>query len=83
MISSLSNIRNAAKIKHLLSKDFATAIGLGTVVQQPRGYKRPTRRVMKSPERFPNVRTRAREYQVCEEDVVISRDRLELLQMEQ
>jgi hypothetical protein len=38
--------------------------GLGKVAPVPRGYKRPTRRVMKTPERLPNVRTRAEEYSV-------------------
>jgi len=40
------------------------ASGFGKVAPVPRGYKRPTRRVMKTPERLPNVRTRAEEYTV-------------------
>jgi hypothetical protein len=42
----------------------APATGFGKVTPLPRGFKRPTRRVMKSPERLPNVRTRAHEYSV-------------------
>ena len=45
-------------------KLFAATPSFGKVIPLPRGYKRPTRRAMKSPERFPNVRTRAREYTV-------------------
>ena len=42
----------------------APASGFGKVAPVPRGYKRPTRRVMKTPERLPNVRTRSHEYSV-------------------
>lgn len=45
-------------------RSFAVATGFGKPVAIPRGYKRPTRRVMKSPERLPNVRTKSSEYTV-------------------
>jgi hypothetical protein len=42
----------------------ANPTGFGKVAPQPRGYKRPTRRVMKSPERLPNIRLRPADYSV-------------------
>ena len=47
---------------------FAASPGFGKAVQLPRGYKRPTRRVMKSPLRYPNVKTKAYEFNVCLSD---------------
>jgi len=41
---------------------FAVSTGFGKATPLPRGYKRPTRRVMKSPERLPNIKTRSHEY---------------------
>ena len=42
----------------------AASAGFGKPAPLPRGFKRPTRRVMKSPERLPNVKPRAREFNV-------------------
>lgn len=44
------------------SRGFAITAGFGKALPLPRGYKRPSRRVMKSPERLPNIKPRAREY---------------------
>lgn len=41
---------------------FAASAGFGKVVPIPRGYKRPTRRVMRSAERLPNTKTRPHEF---------------------
>lgn len=48
----------------LSAKLFAAVPSFGKVVLLPRGHKRPTRRSKKSPEVWPNVRTRARDYTV-------------------
>ena len=62
-MSSLSSyLRNMLRLVN--SRWFAPPT-FGKVTPQPRGHKQPTRRVMKSPERLPNVRTRAREFTVA------------------
>jgi hypothetical protein len=42
----------------------APGTGFGRVAPQPRGFKRPSRRLMKSPERLANFRLRSEDFSV-------------------
>ncbi len=56
------NIPQHSGIFDICIRHFALSTGFGKATPLPRGYKRPTRRVMKSPERLPNIKTRSHEY---------------------
>ena len=62
MLASIFGLRRSCGFLQTSLKGFATTAGFGKAFPLQRGYKRPTRRVMKSPERLPNIRTRAQEY---------------------
>ena len=62
MFPSIFGLPRSVSAAFIQLRTFAATAGFGKAIALQRGYKRPTRRVMKSPERLPNIRTRAREY---------------------